>query len=143
MTQKVEDNPKLDFHNHVIPGVDDGAVTIEESLSALTAMKAQGIRHIIASPHLRASAVSRRDDPDGYFARVNTAWHQLVAASKSVADVAIYRGFEILPMYPIDLSDPTLRLAGRNSFWSNLASRRSHPTAPTRSFRSKCRTASR
>ena len=109
----MDDNPKLDFHNHVIPGVDDGAPTIEASLSALAVMKAQGIRHIIASPHLRASAVPHQHDPDGYFERVNAAWQRLIAASKSVADVAIYRGFEILLDVPaIDLSDPILRLAG-------------------------------
>jgi protein-tyrosine phosphatase len=109
----VDNAPKLDFHNHVIPAVDDGAPDIEASLNALAIMKAQGIRHVIATPHLRASAVSRKDDSPGYFERVDASWRRLVEAAKSVSEVSIYRGFEILLDVPaFNLAEPTLRLAG-------------------------------
>jgi len=109
----VDNIPKLDFHNHVIPGVDDGASNIEASLSALRAMEAQGIQHVIATPHLRASAASRKDDSHHYFERVDAAWQRLQDAATSVGEVSIYRGFEILLDVPaFDLAEPTLRLAG-------------------------------
>lgn len=40
-----------DIHCHVLPGVDDGAKTMEESLQMLKAAYADGIRCVIATPH--------------------------------------------------------------------------------------------
>src|SRR2546423_13240752 len=118
----------LDFHNHVIPAVDDGASNIEASLSALTLMKSQGIRHVIATPHLRASAVSRKDDSRRYFERVNAAWQRLQEASESVAELSLYRGFEILLDVPtFDLAEPTLRLAGSQVVLVEFGFRRAMP----------------
>ncbi|MCM1137867.1 MAG: hypothetical protein NC221_07825 [Duncaniella sp.] len=41
-----------DVHAHVLPGVDDGAVDIEESLSLLREMSGWGIRKVFATPHV-------------------------------------------------------------------------------------------
>lgn len=43
-----------DLHLHVLPGIDDGSPSVEESLQILTAHYAAGIRRIIATPHIRA-----------------------------------------------------------------------------------------
>ena len=40
-----------DMHCHVLPGVDDGCHTIEESLETLKAAASQGITTMIATPH--------------------------------------------------------------------------------------------
>ena len=45
----------LDFHNHLVPAVDDGAGSIGQSRDALHAMAAQGVDQIICSPHFEAS----------------------------------------------------------------------------------------
>lgn len=42
----------VDFHNHVIPGIDDGSPSLEESLKMLKAWADMGFRKIIASPHV-------------------------------------------------------------------------------------------
>jgi protein-tyrosine phosphatase len=44
--------PFVDLHNHLVPGVDDGAATVAESLDALRALYAEGVRTLVATPHL-------------------------------------------------------------------------------------------
>ncbi|MBR3118222.1 MAG: tyrosine protein phosphatase, partial [Oceanobacillus sp.] len=41
----------IDIHSHILPGVDDGAKTEEDSLDMARAAVAQGITTIIATPH--------------------------------------------------------------------------------------------
>ncbi|WP_339226783.1 CpsB/CapC family capsule biosynthesis tyrosine phosphatase [Oceanobacillus sp. FSL K6-2867] len=43
----------IDIHSHILPGVDDGAKTEEDSLEMARAAVAQGITTIIATPHHR------------------------------------------------------------------------------------------
>ncbi|MCX6296202.1 MAG: capsular biosynthesis protein [Bacteroidetes bacterium] len=40
-----------DIHSHFIPGIDDGAKTIEESIEMLTEMHTLGYKKIITTPH--------------------------------------------------------------------------------------------
>ena len=42
----------VDFHNHVIPGIDDGSSTLEESVRMLELFADLGYRKIIATPHV-------------------------------------------------------------------------------------------
>lgn len=42
-----------DIHCHIVPGVDDGAVNLEEAVKMVEAQYKQGIRTIIATPHFR------------------------------------------------------------------------------------------
>ena len=41
----------IDMHCHILPGIDDGAQTVEDSLELLRAEKEQGIRKIVFTPH--------------------------------------------------------------------------------------------
>ena len=41
----------VDIHSHVLPGLDDGARTIEESLEMLRLAAASGTTDIVATPH--------------------------------------------------------------------------------------------
>jgi protein-tyrosine phosphatase len=50
----------VDFHNHVIPGVDDGASSDDEAVAALRAFLAHNTRQIIATPHVNGSLTLRR-----------------------------------------------------------------------------------
>lgn len=43
----------IDIHCHILPGVDDGARTLEESIEMARAASAQGIHTIVATPHHR------------------------------------------------------------------------------------------
>ena len=43
----------IDIHCHILPKVDDGPDSVEESLKILREMKKQGIMHVIVTPHYR------------------------------------------------------------------------------------------
>ena len=45
-------NGIIDFHNHILPGIDDGSKSADESLEMLDMYEALGIRKIFASPHI-------------------------------------------------------------------------------------------
>ena len=51
----------IDIHAHILPGVDDGARDMEESVRMLQEAAEQGITGVIATPH-----DSRRRVPSGY-----------------------------------------------------------------------------
>ena len=42
----------VDMHSHLIPGIDDGAKTIEDSLQLIRELHAMGYRKLITSPHI-------------------------------------------------------------------------------------------
>jgi len=42
----------VDMHSHVLPGIDDGAQTVEESIFLIRQMMELGIKKIIATPHI-------------------------------------------------------------------------------------------
>ncbi len=44
----------VDMHSHVLPGIDDGAQTPQESIMLIKKMMALGIKKIIATPHIMA-----------------------------------------------------------------------------------------
>jgi len=43
----------IDLHSHILPGVDDGPATLEESLEIARRAGADGVRVIAATPHVR------------------------------------------------------------------------------------------
>lgn len=44
----------VDMHSHVLPGIDDGAQDVNQSIELITRMMALGIKKIIATPHVMA-----------------------------------------------------------------------------------------
>lgn len=43
----------IDIHSHILPGIDDGAKTIEDSINMAKVAINEGITTIIATPHHR------------------------------------------------------------------------------------------
>jgi protein-tyrosine phosphatase len=41
-----------DLHSHLVPGVDDGSASVEESLACLVALRAEGVAALVTTPHL-------------------------------------------------------------------------------------------
>ena len=52
----------IDFHSHILPGVDDGSKSVEESIGLLKMEADQGIHRVVATPHFYAS----HDDPEKF-----------------------------------------------------------------------------
>jgi len=42
---------RIDFHSHILPGIDDGSSCVEESLKLLKMEAEQGIEVVVATPH--------------------------------------------------------------------------------------------
>ena len=45
----------VDFHTHLLPGIDDGSASVEESIALLRMEAEQGIRQVVATPHFYAN----------------------------------------------------------------------------------------
>lgn len=48
----------IDWHSHILPGVDDGSRNTEESLAMLQMLREQGVDTVIATPHFYANEKS-------------------------------------------------------------------------------------
>jgi protein-tyrosine phosphatase len=109
----------IDFHNHIIPGVDDGAQSVADSLAALRAMMEHGVTHVIVTPHFDGSLTLHApttEHPGSAAARLeelDAGWSRLQAAAAEVPGITISRGAEVmLDVLTPDLSDIRLHLAG-------------------------------
>jgi protein-tyrosine phosphatase len=72
----------LDLHCHILPGVDDGAATIDESLAMALFYVQDGITHAVATPHCHRHCRLLRADILPRVARLNA---DLVAAGVPLA----------------------------------------------------------
>ena len=74
-----------DMHSHLLPGLDDGAETLEHSLELLRALRALGYRKLIMTPHIMGDFY--KNTPEG----IRTALQLLreAAAAAGLGDVQL------------------------------------------------------
>ncbi|WP_299597858.1 CpsB/CapC family capsule biosynthesis tyrosine phosphatase [uncultured Microbulbifer sp.] len=48
----------IDLHCHILPGIDDGPRTLEQSVALIRAAAANGITHMVATPHIHPGRYS-------------------------------------------------------------------------------------
>ncbi len=48
----------IDWHSHILPNIDDGSKSVEESLNMLRSLKSQGVDTVVATPHFYAKTQS-------------------------------------------------------------------------------------
>ena len=63
----------IDFHTHILPGIDDGSASPEESVQMLRALAEQGVDTVVATPHFSAL----KQTPEGFVAQRDQALAQL------------------------------------------------------------------
>ena len=63
----------FDIHSHILPKVDDGSASVDESRQLLDELDCQGVAVIAATPHFYAD----RDNPSSFFERRNLSFSQL------------------------------------------------------------------
>ena len=81
-----------DFHSHILPGIDDGSRSVEESLEMLRMEAAHGIRRIVATPHF----YPRQNAPEEFLERrAESARRLLEAASRESSLPQILLGAEV------------------------------------------------
>lgn len=52
----------FDIHNHLLPGVDDGFATAEESLEAIRGLLAAGVEELVFTPHINPEVYPGNDE---------------------------------------------------------------------------------
>jgi len=107
------DTPLACFHNHLIPGVDDGAQDEEEARDALLAMRDLGVRRLVATPHISGELTERPAALEQRLAEIDAGWERLLGVAGAAPEVTLSRGAEIMLDTPRPrLDDPRLRLGG-------------------------------
>lgn len=51
----------IDLHTHILPAMDDGSKSVEESLAMLAAERAQGVNSVVLTPHFHRSRESSQE----------------------------------------------------------------------------------
>lgn len=52
----------VDIHNHLLPGVDDGFATAEESLEAIRRLLEAGVGELVFTPHINPDVYPGNDE---------------------------------------------------------------------------------
>lgn len=96
----------IDIHTHLLPGVDDGSPNADHSTLVMSRMYQEGVREIVCTPHLNASAATT--------APFHTHGQLLSQLRRYVPEgLTLHAGFEImLDVSDAPLEDPRLGLAG-------------------------------
>ena len=55
----------VDFHSHILPGIDDGCKSVKEALRMLRMEAKQGVEHVVATPHF----YPQQDTPERFLRR--------------------------------------------------------------------------
>lgn len=63
----------FDFHTHILPGIDDGSRSVQESVAMIEELTRQGATGIAATPHFYA----QRSSPERFFKKRASAWTKL------------------------------------------------------------------
>lgn len=63
-----------DIHTHILPGVDDGVKTIEQSLEILAYMESLGVNELWCTPHVMDDIPNQTDDLKTRFAQLQEAY---------------------------------------------------------------------
>lgn len=72
----------IDIHTHILPGIDDGAKELSDSLALLKLAQNDGITHMVATPHI-------------HMGRFNNKIDQIYADLKSLKQQALAHGIKV------------------------------------------------
>jgi protein-tyrosine phosphatase len=84
----------IDLHCHLLPGVDDGSRSVEQSARVLRSWAARGITHVACTPHLLSSQAA-----EGWPPAYERAWEQLVP--EAPPSLTLHRGVELMLDRPV------------------------------------------
>jgi protein-tyrosine phosphatase len=96
----------IDLHSHLLPGVDDGSRTVEQSVRVLEAMREGGVTAVCLTPHHSVGQLA-----GGLPASHEAAFEELSAKAPSA--VALVRGVELMLDRPVTaelLEHPEVRI---------------------------------
>ena len=80
-----------DLHTHILPGMDDGAQTVQESISMLLAEASQGVDTVALTPHYYRN----QETVESFLARRDAAWKMLQEHTKDIDCPQMILGAEV------------------------------------------------
>lgn len=83
--------PAVDFHSHILPGMDDGSASPEESEQMLLQSREQGVEILVLSPHFYPD----REPPEHFLKRREEAWNRLLTVYDPKKHPKLYLGAEV------------------------------------------------
>lgn len=92
----------IDLHSHLLPGVDDGSRTVEQSVGVLRRMAERGITDVCLTPHLRAAETAHAP-----LARHDEAFAALQEQAPALP--RLHRGAEVMLDRPLPTTAEGLR----------------------------------
>lgn len=95
---------RTDWHCHILPGVDDGVETMEESLSILKAYEEAGIREVWFTPHIMEDIPNRTAALRQQFTNLQVAYKgrlRLHLAAENMMDGLFEERLEARDLLPI------------------------------------------
>lgn len=93
-----------DWHCHILPGVDDGVKTLQDSLSLLEAYEAAGVSEVWLTPHIMEDIPNAVCDLKAAMSELQGAWRgrvQLHLASENMLDSLFDRRLESGDLLPL------------------------------------------
>jgi len=78
-----------DLHSHLVPAVDDGSTSIRESLDSLAALRAEGVRTLVTTPHLLLPRLGTDAAIDRELDRHRRAFDRLADAALDEPDLPV------------------------------------------------------
>ena len=101
----------VDRHSHLLPGVDDGVQTMEESLQILSLYEQLGISEVWLTPHIMEDMPNRTEDLKERFAELKTAYQGTVTlhlAAENMLDNLFEKRLERNDLLPLGEDDTHL-----------------------------------
>ncbi len=89
----------IDFHSHILPQIDDGSSSVEESISMLKMLGIQGVDTVVATPHFSPNTESVSDFLNRREASFNLLAEHTAADIPQIlpgAEVSYYEGISRL-----------------------------------------------
>lgn len=84
-------NAMIDIHCHILPGMDDGAETVEEARAMLDLQQASGVDKLFLTPHYDPEKIS----PKAFLSARENAWEALKPQLKKEEALQIRLGAEV------------------------------------------------
>ena len=82
----------IDYHSHILPGIDDGSSCIDESVTLLRMLCEQNVGTVIATPHFNANRTNLKN----FLSERDAAFNELRETLKNMQDVPlVIKGAEI------------------------------------------------
>lgn len=108
-----------DWHSHILPGVDDGIKSLEESLEVLRAYENLGVKRIWLTPHIMEDYPNTTSDLKRVFEELKNRWNgrvELKLASENMLDSLFEQRLEEGDLLPI--GDSSTHLLVETSYFN-------------------------